>query len=122
MLRILIIILALASSITVDAQHEVIGAYVKKGGTESGINATSRFIWELMEGCQTGGDRLPAAVPNSAKIVHKTGTGYPMPSGQPSSICDVGIIILDNGQQLPIAVFITNPSSQSRISCSETIA
>jgi hypothetical protein len=45
-----------------------------------------------------------------------TGTGYPLPSGQPSGICDVGIIILDNGQQLPIAVFITNPSSQSRIS------
>ena len=258
MLRILIIILALVSSITVDAQHEVIGAYVKKDGMESGFNATSRFpmysvmkfpqalyvadfltrsnidistevivrkgellqdtwspmlntfedqrtitysellalslqqsdnnacdilfercggpravqkyiqnlgfkdiriqktekqmhanpalcnknwctpqsmvelldwfithhndneslrfIWELMEGCQTGGDRLPAAVPHTAKVVHKTGTGYPMPSGQPSSICDVGIIILDNGQQFPIAVFITNPSSQSRIS------
>ena len=43
MLRILIIILALASSITVDAQNEVIGAYVKKGGTESGINETGRF-------------------------------------------------------------------------------
>lgn len=39
-----------------------------------------------------------------------------LPSGQPSGICDVGIIILDNGQQLPIAVFITNPSSQSKIS------
>ena len=258
MLRILIITFALVSSISVDAQNEVIGAYVKKGGTESGINATSRFprysvmkfpqalyvadflsrnnieldtevivrkdklmqdtwspmlstfenqrsitysellalslqqsdnnacdilfercggpravdkylrdlgfkdiriqktekqmhdtpalseqnwctpqsmvallewfiahhndneplryIWKLMEECQTGGDRLPAAVPNSAKVVHKTGTGYPLPSGRPSGICDVGIIILDNGQQLPIAIFITNPSSQSRIS------
>ena len=258
MLRIFFIIVALAVSITVDAQNEVIGAYVKKGGAESGINATSRFpmysvmkfpqalyvadfltrnnfdlntevivrkdellqdtwspmlktfedqrsitysellalslqqsdnnacdilfercggpravekyirklgfkdiriqktekqmhanpalsnknwctpqsmvallewftahhndneqlryIWKLMEECQTGNDRLPAAVPNSAKVVHKTGTGYPLPSGLPSGICDVGIIILDNGQQLPIAVFITNPSSQSRIS------
>jgi hypothetical protein len=65
---------------------------------------------------QTGGDRLPAAVPNSAKVVHKTGTGYPLPSGLPSGICDVGIIILYHGQQLPIAVFITKPSSPSRIS------
>ena len=71
---------------------------------------------QLMEECQTGDDRLPAAVPSSAKIIHKTGTGYPLPSGLPSGICDVGIIILDNGQQLPIAVFITNPSSQSQIS------
>ena len=258
MLRIFFIIVALAVSITVDAQNEVIGAYVKKGGAESGINATSRFpmysvmkfsqalyvadfltrsnidlntevvvwkdellqdtwspmlntfedqktftysellalslqqsdnnacdilfercggpravekyirklgfkdiriqktekqmhanpalsnknwctpqsmvallewfivhhddneplryIWTLMAECQTGNDRLPAAVSNSAKVVHKTGTGYPLPSGLPSGICDVGIIILDNGQQLPIAVFITNPSSQSRIS------
>jgi len=79
-------------------------------------NEPLRYIWKLMAECQTGGDRLPAAVPNSAKVVHKTGTGYPLPSGRPSGICDVGIIILDNGQQLPIAIFITTPSSQSRIS------
>ena len=79
-------------------------------------NEYLRFIWKLMEECQTGEDRLPAALSNTAKVVHKTGTGYPLPSGLPSGICDVGIIILDNGQQFPIAVFITNPSSQSRIS------
>ena len=78
-------------------------------------NETLRYIWKLMEECQTGKDRLPAAIPSSAKIAHKTGTGYPLPSGQPSGICDVGVIILDNGQQFPIAVFITNPSSQSKI-------
>ena len=43
MLRILIIIVALASTISMDAQNEVAGGYIKKGGTESGINATSRF-------------------------------------------------------------------------------
>ncbi len=79
-------------------------------------NEPLRYIWKLMAECQTGGDRLPAAVPSSAIVVHKTGTGYPLPSGLPSCICDVGIIILDNGQQLPIAVFISTPSSQSRIS------
>ncbi len=41
--KVVIIILALASFISVDAQNEVIGAYVKKGGTENGINATNRF-------------------------------------------------------------------------------
>jgi len=69
-----------------------------------------------MEECQTGGDRLPAAVPSSAKVVHKTSTGFPLPSGLPSGICDAGIIILEDGRQLPIAIFITTPSSQSRIS------
>ena len=79
-------------------------------------NEMFRFVWKLMEECQTGVDRLPAAVASSAKIVHKTGTGYPLPSGLPSGICDVGIIIHEDGRQVPIAVFITNPSSQSRIS------
>ena len=79
-------------------------------------NEPLRYIWQLMAECQTGGDRLPAAVPNTAKVVHKTGTGYPLPSGLPSGICDVGIIICEDGQQFPIAVFITNPSSQSKIS------
>ena len=83
--------------------------------THHNDNESLRYIWKLMEECQTGKDRLPAAFPNSAKVIHKTGTGYPMPFGQPSGICDVGIIILENGQQFPIAVFITNPSSQSRI-------
>ena len=78
-------------------------------------NKPLRYIWKLMEECQTGRDRLPAAVPSSAKIIHKTGTGFPLPTGQPSGICDVGIIISEDGRQFPIAVFITNPSSQSKI-------
>ena len=43
MLRILIVIVALASTISMDAQNEVAGGCVKKGGTESGVNVTSRF-------------------------------------------------------------------------------
>ena len=84
--------------------------------THHNDNEPLRYIWKLMEECQTGKDRLPAAVPNTAKVVHKTGTGYPLPSGQPSGISDVGIIIREDGQQFPIAIFISNPSSQSKIS------
>ena len=42
--KIIIFFLAFASFISVDAQNELLGVYViKKGGVESGINATSRF-------------------------------------------------------------------------------
>ena len=41
--NVVIIILALVSIISVDAQNEVIGGYVKKGGTDNCINATSCF-------------------------------------------------------------------------------
>lgn len=43
MLRILIIIVTLASTIYVDAQNEVIGGCVNKVGGACGINVTSRF-------------------------------------------------------------------------------
>ena len=43
MIRILLIIIVLASTISVDAQNEVIGGCVKKDGVASGINTTSRF-------------------------------------------------------------------------------
>ena len=78
-------------------------------------NEPLRYIWHLMAACQTGEDRLPAAVQGAAEVVHKTGTGYPLPSGLPSGICDVGIILYDDGRQLPIAVFVTAPSSMSRV-------
>ena len=84
--------------------------------THHNDNEALRYICTLMEECQTGKDRLPAAFPSSARVIHKTGTGYPLPSGQPSGICDVGIVILGDGKPFPIAVFITNPSPQSRIS------
>ena len=83
--------------------------------THHNDNETLRYIWKLMEECQTGKDRLPAAFPDSAKVIHKTGTGYPLPSGQTSGICDIGVIILENGKPFPIAVFINNPSPQSQI-------
>ena len=43
MLRIFIIVLAIVSTISVDAQNEVIGGCVKKDGMASGINTTKRF-------------------------------------------------------------------------------
>ena len=43
MLRIIIIIWGILSTISVDAQNEVIGGCVKKDGIASGINATKRF-------------------------------------------------------------------------------
>ncbi len=72
------------------------------------------YIWKLMRECQTGENRLPSAVPN-AKVIHKTGTGYPISPDRPSGICDVGIILLEDGRQIPIAIFVTAPSSESVI-------
>ena len=39
------------------------------------------FIWKAMADCSTGLKRIPAAIPADARIVHKTGTGFPGPRG-----------------------------------------
>ena len=44
MIRILLIIIVLASTISVDAQNEVVGVCVKKDGVASGITLTPAFI------------------------------------------------------------------------------
>ena len=35
-----------------------------------------QFIWETMMKCESGMDRLPAATPEGAALLHKTGSGY----------------------------------------------
>lgn len=69
-----------------------------------------QFIWETMIKCQTGMERLPAAKPEGAVVLHKTGSGYTHNDGT-ADIGDAGIYILENGSKLPICVFVKSASS-----------
>ena len=54
------------------------------------------FIWKAMADCSTGQKRIPAAIPADARIVHKTGTGFPSAEGL-QDMNDAGIILMPNG-------------------------
>ena len=71
------------------------------------------FIWKTMEDCSTGLKRIPAAIPEDARIVHKTGTGFPSEGLQDMN--DAGIILMPDGSHVIIAVFTTNSSSEAVI-------
>jgi beta-lactamase class A len=72
------------------------------------------FIWKAMADCSTGLKRIPAAIPADARIVHKTGTGFPSPEGV-QDMNDAGIILMPDGRYAIIAVFITHSPSETVI-------
>ena len=72
------------------------------------------FIWKTMANCSTGQKRIPAAIPTDARIVHKTGTGFPSPEGV-QDMNDAGIILMPDGSHTIIAVFTTHSPSEEVI-------
>ncbi len=72
------------------------------------------FIWKAMADCSTGLKRIPAAIPADARIVHKTGTGFPSPEGL-QDMNDAGIILMPDGSHVIIAVFTTHSPSEAVI-------
>lgn len=71
-------------------------------------------VWEMMAACQTGMDRIPAAVPAGCEVVHKTGTG-PSNNRTLPPMNDAGIVIFPDGNMQVIAVFVPKPDSASQL-------
>jgi beta-lactamase class A len=75
-------------------------------------NSYLTFIWKTMANCSTGLKRIPAAIPTDARIVHKTGTGFPSAEGL-QDMNDSGIILMPDGSHAIIAVFTTHLTSEA---------
>ena len=72
------------------------------------------YIWELMLNCETGNNRIKAALPPGAKLAHKTGTGFS--NGKTlRGINDVGIVVMPDGEYYPIAIFIKRTKSEEEV-------
>ena len=72
------------------------------------------FIWKAMADCSTGQKRIPAAIPEDTRIVHKTGTGFPSSDGV-QDMNDAGIILMPDGNHVIIAVFVPHSPSEAVI-------
>lgn len=82
----------------------------------------ARFLWETMANCQTGLNRIPKYIADSTSfIVHKTGTGEPLPDGGVMGINDIACIVLPDGSHFELAVFIKDASCEP-VACEELIA
>lgn len=75
-------------------------------------DSLSLEIKQIIETCETGGNRLRGAVfPEGTIIGHKTGTGFMLPDGRLMAVNDAGYVRLPSGRRYSIAVFIENSGS-----------
>ncbi|MBQ3323332.1 MAG: class A beta-lactamase [Muribaculaceae bacterium] len=73
-----------------------------------------KYIWDLMFNCETGNNRIKAALPPGAQLAHKTGTGFSKGKTL-RGINDVGIVIMPNGDYYPIAIFIKRTKREEEV-------
>ncbi len=72
------------------------------------------YIWDLMLNCETGNNRIKAALPPGAQLAHKTGTGFS--NGKTlRGINDVGIVVMPDGDFYPIAIFIKHTKREEEV-------
>lgn len=72
------------------------------------------YVWDLMLSCETGDNRIKAALPPGAKLAHKTGTGFSKGKTL-RGINDVGIVIMPDGNYYPIAIFIKHTQREEEV-------
>lgn len=72
------------------------------------------FLLQTMLATTTGARRLKALLPAGTPIAHKTGTSD-QKDGVYSATNDAGIISLPNGQQLAVAVFVSNSRAEEAV-------
>ncbi len=72
------------------------------------------YIWDLMLKCETGNNRIKAALPPGAQLAHKTGTGFS--NGKTlRGINDVGIVVMPDGNVYSIAIFIKRTKREEEV-------
>lgn len=85
-------------------------------------DSSHRFIWQALTTCETGKDRLAKPLTGSDAIIgHKTGTGDRNQRGEIIGLNDIGFVLLPDGQQYTIAVFIKD-SQESMQTTTDIIA
>ncbi len=72
------------------------------------------YIWDLMLRCETGNNRIKAALPPGATLAHKTGTGFSKGKTL-KGINDVGIVVMPDGDVYPIAIFIKHTKREEEV-------
>ena len=70
------------------------------------LNSSSRnVILGAMDRCRTGKRRIPALMPEGARVAHKTGSLY-------NTSSDIGIIRTPDGRAMAVAIYVTGQGSR----------
>jgi beta-lactamase class A len=66
------------------------------------------FLWKTMTETTTGPNKIRGLLPKEAVVAHKTGFSGKNDKGLTGATNDIGIIVLPNGKQFAIALFVSN--------------
>ena len=67
-----------------------------------------RYLLKIMEGTETGANRLKGQLPGHTVVAHKTGTSGTNKAGITAAVNDIGIVTLPGGKHYAISVFVAN--------------
>jgi beta-lactamase class A len=80
-----------------------------------GLSKSSQaLLRRLMTETTTGKQRIKGLLPNGTVVAHKTGTSATV-KGVTAATNDVGLVTLPNGQNLAIAVFVSDSTAEAAI-------
>jgi len=68
----------------------------------------NNYLWDKLVDTPTGLKRIKGLLPDGTIVAHKTGTFFTNEEGITSAINDAGIIILRDGNEIVIVVFVSN--------------
>lgn len=72
------------------------------------LSASSRkFLLDTMANCVTGKRRIPALLPDHARVAHKTGTLH-------NTASDVGILETPDGRAIAVAIYVTGQGGKPK--------
>jgi beta-lactamase class A len=90
-------------STTPEAALALLGRVARRDALKP---ASADFILRTLEKTTTGPDRIRGALPGSAVVAHKTGSG-PTALGYTAASNDIGLVTLPSGRQIAVAVFVS---------------
>lgn len=96
---------------TPDAAVVLLRAFHEGKGLSKSSQALLR---RLMIETSTGKKRIKGLLPNGTVVAHKTGTSATV-KGVTAATNDVGLVMLPNGQNLAIAVFVADSTAEAAI-------
>ncbi|MBP1691164.1 MAG: class beta-lactamase, partial [Bacteroidetes bacterium] len=81
------------------------------GGFRAGrflSNKSNSLLWRFMVETSTGPKRIKGLLPEGTIVAHKTGSSGANEEGLSAATNDIGIIVLPDGRQILIAVFVSD--------------
>lgn len=75
------------------------------------------FLWNVLAGTTTGGNKIKALLPEGTFVAHKTGSSFRNAEGLKAAENDIAIIQLPDGRYYSLVVFVADSMESNDVNC-----